>query len=79
MPSHGVGMRHLYLPYGYIKEQAVHSRGLGAILVRYTCNTEVDMLYSHRIITASSCTCINCVCIYVHRMNYKSYWSVKDH
>lgn len=34
LQSHGVSLWYFYMPHGCITEQIVHSRGLGAILVR---------------------------------------------
>ena len=46
MPPYGVSLRNFYLPYGHIKEQVVHSRGLGTILVRYTSGTSYSVFGS---------------------------------
>lgn len=43
MPPYGVSVWNFYLPYGHIKEQVVHSRGLGTILVRYTSGTSCSV------------------------------------
>ena len=46
MPPHGDNLWNFYLPYGHIKEQVVHSRGLGTILVRYISGTSYSVFGS---------------------------------